>query len=130
MSASIFIPFLSTLALIPSSNIFSMHSLLDAVWEKYLRLDQVKLSQLSLRTLVSYLRTFASHQADSSQTNPVPIEPMDTLHKRVMDSARGSAWVHTVIEGNVPSYWFDSEEVHIFLYVDQGVGECLRNYPQ
>ena len=63
MSASIFIPLISTLALIPSSNIFSMRSLLDAVWEKYLRLNQVKLSQLSLRTLVSYLQTYTSHQA-------------------------------------------------------------------
>ena len=63
MSASIFIPVISTLALIPSSNIFSMRSFLDAVWEKYLQLGLVESSQLSIRTLVSYIQTqtYASH---------------------------------------------------------------------
>ena len=128
MSAAIFIPSISTLGLIQSSNIPSIHDFLDAVWEKYLRLDQVKLSQLSLRTLVSHLQTYTSRQADSSQTNPVPIEPMDTLHKRVMNSARNSGWTETASKDKVASHWHSHDKVHIFLYVCQGLGEpLLRN---
>ena len=128
MSAAIFIPSISTLGLIQSSNISSIRDFLDAVWEKYLRLDQVKLSQLSLRTLVSYLQTYTYHQADSSQTNPVPIVPMDTLHKSVMNSARDSGWTEATYEDKVPSHWHSRDKVHIFLYVYQGLGEpLLRN---
>jgi hypothetical protein len=59
MSIPVFIPVISTLALIQSSNISSVGSLLDVVWEKYSRLDQVRSSQLSLHVLVSYLQTYA-----------------------------------------------------------------------
>ena len=40
-----------------------MRSFLDAVWEKYLQLGLVESSQLSIRTLVSYIQTqtYASH---------------------------------------------------------------------
>jgi hypothetical protein len=59
MSIRVFIPNDSTLTLIQSSNIFSVDDLQEVVWEKYLRLDRVKFSQVSLRTLVSYLQTYA-----------------------------------------------------------------------
>ena len=131
MPVAIFIPSISTLALIQIDSFTPILKFLDGVWEKYLRPDQVKLSQLSLRTLVSYLQAYAPHPAaDSSQTNPVPIEPIDTLHKRVTASARGSAWVHTAITGYVHNAWFDGTNIHVFLYVDHGVGELSsRNYP-
>jgi hypothetical protein len=58
------------------------------------------------------------------------MKPRDTLRKRVMDSARDSGWVQTAIEDKVPSRWCDPENVHVFLYVYQGVGEpSSRNYP-
>lgn len=58
------------------------------------------------------------------------MQPNGTLHKRVMDSARNLGWDHTTYEDEVPSCWWDTETVHIFLYVDQGCGEpSPRNYP-
>jgi hypothetical protein len=40
-----------------------------------------------------------------------------------MDSARDSHWADTARKDRVPSLWCDPENVHVFVYAYQGVGE-------
>jgi hypothetical protein len=54
------------------------------------------------------------------------VEPQDTLCKRVADGARKTGWVGTVDQDEVPSGWCDTEDVHIYIYIDQGPGEPDR----
>ncbi|KAI9441166.1 hypothetical protein BJY52DRAFT_502957 [Lactarius psammicola] len=105
-SIQVFIPLLSGLCSVPLSNTSCVEDLLNAIWKKekrYLRAQRVEFPQLSLRSLVY----------------PVPLEPQDTLHKRVVASAR-TGWAGTGVKDEVPFGWSDPKNVHVYLYIDQG----------
>jgi hypothetical protein len=55
---------------------------------------------------------------DCSQRHPVPLEPWNTLHERVVDSARDKGWAVAHNEDEVPSVWCDSENVHIYVHAN------------
>ncbi|KAI9464952.1 hypothetical protein BJY52DRAFT_1144826, partial [Lactarius psammicola] len=105
----VFIPLLSKLFSVPSRNISSVNDLLKAVWDwEDLRLrgqsQGVKFANLSIRSLVY----------------PVPLEPQNTLRRRVVESARAMGWAGTRDNDEVPSGWRDLEIVHVYLHVNLG----------
>ncbi|KAI9456403.1 hypothetical protein BJY52DRAFT_564652 [Lactarius psammicola] len=106
----VFIPLLSGLCSVPSRRISCVGDLLKAIWrmknpwENLGLRDEAKFSQLSLRSLVY----------------PVPLEPQDTLRKRMVGSARTTGWAGAGIKDEVPSGWCDPKNVHVYLYIDQG----------
>ena len=52
---------------------------------------------------------------------------METLCKWVADSACESGWrKQMATQDQVPSHWCDCNNVHIFLYIDQGPGEFVK----
>ncbi|KAH9061048.1 hypothetical protein EDB87DRAFT_475280 [Lactarius vividus] len=103
----VYIPLLSQLCAYPHT-ISYVGELCEAIWNKEgasLRDHGGRLlSQISLRSLVY----------------PVPLEPKNTLRKRVVDSARGNRWADIKDGEKVPSGWHDPQNVHVYLYVDLG----------
>ncbi|KAH9061043.1 hypothetical protein EDB87DRAFT_474702 [Lactarius vividus] len=59
---------------------------------------------------------------------PVPLEPENTLRKRVVDSARGERWTHIKDGEKVPLAWCDPQNVHVYVYVDLDAG--MRELPR
>ncbi|KAH9000114.1 hypothetical protein EDB92DRAFT_2100302 [Lactarius akahatsu] len=103
----VFIPWLSTLRLFPRDKISSVGDLLTAIWtEEVSPLSQgIRLSHCSLRTLLV----------------PVPMEPRDTLQKRVMRGTRVNGWaVNTKDTDAVPPGWSNTEILHVYLYIHLG----------
>ncbi|KAH9074287.1 hypothetical protein EDB83DRAFT_2657196 [Lactarius deliciosus] len=100
----VFIPLLSTLGAYPHT-ISYVGELRRAIWneESASLIDHGgRLHQISLRSLVY----------------PVPLEPENTLRKRIVDSARGNRWVDIKDGAEVPPGWCDPQNVHVYLYVD------------
>ncbi|KAH8986501.1 hypothetical protein EDB83DRAFT_2683759 [Lactarius deliciosus] len=104
----VLIPLLSRLCAYPHT-ISYVGELRRAIWDEEsapLRDHGGELPQISLRSLVY----------------PVPLEPEDTLRKRVVDSARGERWTHIKDGEKVPLEWCDPQNVHVYLYVDLDAG--------
>ncbi|KAH9026490.1 hypothetical protein EDB85DRAFT_1979187 [Lactarius pseudohatsudake] len=100
----VFIPWLSTLRLFPRDKISSVGDLLKAIWtEEVSPLSQgIRLSHCSLRTL----------------SVSVPMEPQDTLQKRVAYySARADGSADTGDTDGVPPDWSDPVNLRVYLYV-------------
>ncbi|KAH9026744.1 hypothetical protein EDB85DRAFT_161710 [Lactarius pseudohatsudake] len=102
----VYVPLLSKLCAYPHT-IAYVGELRTAIWTE----ESARLSnhggwfhQISLRSLVY----------------PVPLEPENTLRKRVVDSARGNRWADIKDGAKVPSGWHDPQNVHVYLYVDLG----------
>ncbi|KAH9074236.1 hypothetical protein EDB83DRAFT_1946033 [Lactarius deliciosus] len=120
----VFIPLLSTLGAY-SCTISYVGELRRAIWnEEGASLrdygGRLLLHQISLRSLVG--DTFKNQHSDSDflQVYPVPLEPENTLRKRVVDSARGNRWADIKDGAEVPLGWRDPQNVHVYLYVDLG----------
>ncbi|KAH9003512.1 hypothetical protein EDB86DRAFT_3241318 [Lactarius hatsudake] len=103
----VFIPLLSTLCTYPHT-ISYVGELRRAIWNEEsasLRDHGGRLlHQISLRSLVY----------------PVPLEPENTLRKRIVDSARGNRWADIKDGAEVPPGWRDLQNVHVYLHVDLG----------
>ncbi|KAH9039032.1 hypothetical protein EDB84DRAFT_1072569 [Lactarius hengduanensis] len=100
----VYVPLLSKLCAYPHTTSY-VSELRTAIWtEESARLSDHggRFHQNSLRSLVY----------------PVPLEPENTLRKRVVDSARGERWTHIKDGEKVPLGWCDPQNVHVYLYVD------------
>ncbi|KAH9172974.1 hypothetical protein EDB89DRAFT_1905677 [Lactarius sanguifluus] len=101
----VFIPWLSSPCPFPN-DISSVGHLRRAIWmEEISPLDhKLRLSHCSLRSLLA----------------PVPMEPQDTLQKRVLHGTRVSGSANTRDTDAVPRDWSNAENLHVYLYIDLG----------
>jgi hypothetical protein len=74
----------------------------------------------SAHWLVIFKKQACQFRLDCPQVCPVPLKPSDTIYKRVADSACLEGWIGRGDQDNVPSCWNDPDNVHVYLYVDQG----------
>jgi hypothetical protein len=78
-------------------------------------------SRLSLRWLVSDVQKQAFELiVDCLQVFPIPLEPQDTNHEGLEESARKNGWVMTPYKNAVPSSRYDPDNVHVHLHIDPG----------
>ncbi|KAH9171302.1 hypothetical protein EDB89DRAFT_1117819 [Lactarius sanguifluus] len=120
----VFIPLLSTLCAYPHT-ISYVGELRRAIWNEEsapLRDRGGQFRQISLRSLVGDTFKNQHSNSDFPQVYPVPLEPENTLRKRVVDSARasGNRWADIKDGAKVPPGWCDPQNVHVYLYVDLG----------
>ena len=129
MSIPVSVPIFSYLHYSPSKNLGCINDLRRAVVQDIrLNYQNITLSQVSLRTLVSSLQNFVFGLIIKlviycPQGVPVPLEPHDTLHKRVLDSARDDGYTTVRVQDAVCHHWSDTDKIHVYVDINRGPGE-------
>jgi len=115
MSILVPVPILSYLHHSPLENVACVNDILRAVViDLRLKNQSITLSQASLLSLVSGCQKYVFQLIIyCPQVIPVPLEPYDTLHQRVVGSAKGEGSTGARPQGDVPRDWSDPDNVHV-----------------